>query len=50
MHDLRRAADARWELLGQSQIGLTLDTYSHAVPGLQNEAVPRLGALLSISQ
>ena len=38
------------ELLGHSQIGLTLDTYSHAVPGLQHEAVGRLGDLLSNSR
>jgi integrase len=35
------------ELLGHSQISLTLDTYSHVLPGLQSEAVGKLGALLA---
>jgi integrase len=35
------------ELLGHSQIGLTLDTYSHVLPSLQEEAVNRLNTLLS---
>jgi integrase len=36
------------EILGHSQIGLTLDTYSHVLPSLQEEAVQRLNALLSM--
>jgi integrase len=36
------------ELLGHSQISLTLDTYSHVLPGLQGEAVGKLGALLAL--
>jgi integrase len=37
------------ELLGHSQISLTLDTYSHVLPGLQGEAVGKLDALLGAS-
>lgn len=57
-HDLRHSAASLLlsldvhpkivqELLGHSQISLTLDTYSHVLPSLQAEAVNRLGALLS---
>jgi integrase len=35
------------ELLGHSQIALTLDTYSHVLPSMQEEALNRLGALLT---
>lgn len=35
------------ELLGHSQITLTLDTYSHVLPSMQGEALDRLGALLA---
>jgi integrase len=35
------------ELLGHSQIGLTLDTYSHVLPGLQKQAVDDLSAMLT---
>ena len=34
------------EILGHSQISLTLDTYSHVLPNIQEEAVRRLGGLL----
>ncbi|HEX5501693.1 MAG TPA: site-specific integrase, partial [Thermomicrobiales bacterium] len=34
------------ERLGHSQIGVTLNTYSHVLPGLGREAVERLGASL----
>lgn len=34
------------ERLGHSGIGITLDTYSHLLPGLQEEAVRRLGDTL----
>jgi hypothetical protein len=34
------------ELLGHSQIHLTLNTYTHVVPALQREAAGRLEALL----
>ncbi len=57
-HDLRHSAASLLlslgvhakivqELLGHSQIGLTLDTYSHVLPSLQEEAVNRLNTLLS---
>ncbi len=36
------------KLLGHSQISLSLDTYSHVLPSLQEEAVQRLNALLSM--
>ena len=35
------------ELLGHSQISLTLDTYSHVIPALHEEAVKSLSTLLS---
>jgi integrase len=34
------------EILGHSQISLTLDTYSHVLPNIQKEAIGRLGRLL----
>jgi integrase len=34
------------ERLGHSQIGITLDTYSHVVPTLQLEAASKLDALM----
>lgn len=56
LHDLRhgyatlllaKGVHARvvMELLGHSQITLTLDTYSHVIPALQQEAVGRLDEL-----
>lgn len=56
-HDLRHSAASLLlsqgahpkvvqELLGHSAIGITIDTYSHAMPTLQQEAVNKLGALL----
>jgi len=35
------------EMLGHSQIALTMDTYSHAMPTMQADAVARLGELLA---
>ncbi len=35
------------EMLGHAQISLTLDTYSHVLPSMQDEAVGRFGELLS---
>ena len=57
-HDLRHSAASLLlsmgahpkvvqELLGHSQISVTLDTYSHVLPGLQRQAVDDLGALLA---
>jgi integrase len=57
-HDLRHSAASLLlslgvhakivqELLGHSQISLTLDTYSHVLPSLQEDAVNRLNTLLS---
>jgi hypothetical protein len=34
------------EVLGHSQIGLTLGTYSHVVPELAEEAAQRMGTAL----
>jgi hypothetical protein len=34
------------ETLGHSQIALTMDTYSHAIPGLQEDAAQRIDAAL----
>ena len=33
------------ERLGHSKVGITLDTYSHVLPGLQEQAAERFGAL-----
>jgi integrase len=35
------------EILGHSQIGLTISTYSHVIPGLQKEAADRLNSLFA---
>ena len=37
------------ERLGHSNIGITLDTYSHILPGIQEEAVRKLDVLLRAS-
>jgi hypothetical protein len=34
------------EILGHSQIGLTMNTYSHVIPQLQQEAASKLDAPL----
>ena len=34
------------EMLGHSSIQITLDTYSHTVPGMQKSAAERIGSLL----
>jgi integrase len=57
-HDLRHCAASLllalnhhprvvMELLGHSQISLTMDTYSHVVPDLLRDAVDKLGMALS---
>ncbi len=33
--------------LGRASVTLTLDTYSHVLPGMQEQAAERLDALLS---
>ena len=33
------------EILGHSQIGITMDTYSHVVPALAQDAVDRVSEL-----
>ena len=35
------------EQLGHSQISLTLDTYSHVIPGMQHEAAHTIDALIT---
>ena len=35
------------EILGHSQIGLTMNTYSHVIPALQREAAEQMDALLA---
>jgi len=35
------------ERLGHSKVGITLDLYSHVLPGMQNEAADRIDALIS---
>ena len=34
-------------MLGHASITLTLDTYSHVLPGMQEESAARLNALLT---
>ncbi len=57
-HDLRHSAASLLlsmgthpkivqELLGHSNISMTLDTYSHTIPSLQADAVSRLNTLLT---
>ncbi len=38
------------ELLGHSQITLTLDTYSHLLPTMQKEAARRMDGFLRVDQ
>ena len=35
------------EMMGHATINITLDTYSHVLPDMQNKAAARLGDLLS---
>ena len=35
------------EMLGHSRVGVTLDTYSHVLPHLQEEAAAKMDALLA---
>jgi integrase len=35
------------ERLGHSKVGITLDLYSHVLPGMQDEAASRVNALIS---
>ena len=35
------------EMVGHAQISTTLDTYSHVLPNMQDEAVKRFGSLFS---
>ena len=37
------------ERLGHASVGITLDTYSHLLPGLQEEAVRQLEASLAVT-
>jgi hypothetical protein len=34
------------ERLGHSKIGITLDLYSHVIPGMQEEAVSKIDAAI----
>ncbi len=36
------------EILGHSDISMTMNTYSHVVPELQRDAAARMEALLSV--
>jgi len=38
------------ELLGHSQINLTLDTYSHVIPTLQKEAARTMDGIFAVDQ
>ncbi len=57
-HDLRHACASLllaqgvhprvvMEILGHSQISLTMNTYSHVIPALQRDAAERMGAILA---
>ena len=57
LHDLRHThatlglaagipAKVMSERLGHAKVGITLDLYSHVVPGMQEEAAAKLEALL----
>jgi integrase len=35
------------ERLGHSKVGITLDTYSHVIPSMQQDAVKKIDALIS---
>jgi integrase len=37
------------EILGHSRISMTLDTYSHVLPGMQEEAVEKISSLFQES-
>ncbi len=37
------------ERLGHSKVGITLDTYSHVLPGMQEEAADKLDAALRVA-
>jgi hypothetical protein len=34
------------ERLGHASVGITLDTYSHAIPAMQEDAAAKVAALL----
>ncbi len=38
------------ELLGHSNISITLDVYSHVLPGMQHEVISRLNSKLALSE
>ena len=38
------------ETLGHSQIGMTMNTYSHVIPPLQRDAADRMDALLKATK
>ena len=38
------------EILGHSQISMTMDTYSHVIPELQDDAAAKMDALLMASR
>jgi integrase len=38
------------EIMGHSQISVTMDVYSHTMPGMQDEAMAKLNALLTPAQ
>ena len=37
------------ERLGHATVGLTLDTYSHVIPGMQEDAVARIDAAFAVA-
>ena len=38
------------ERLGHANIGITLDTYSHVLPNLQQSAIDQLSELISVEE
>jgi integrase len=42
----RRPPQIAQERLGHSSVGITLDTYSHVLPGMQDDAVTKVDAAI----
>jgi integrase len=43
---MQERSQSRPGLLGHSNISMTMDVYSHVLPGMQQDAVSRLNAVL----
>lgn len=47
MSRLLKIPEAAAELLGHSQISLTMNTYSHVIPSLERHAAEQMNALMT---